>query len=76
MSLSKKFFQCDHVDTHSFTFFFSFLANKAANRIINQTLFDEIVFEEEEEEEIIEVRNFGNLNQLYNQIRPIYEAEF
>ena len=34
------------------------------------------MFEEEEEEEIIEVRNFGNLNQLYNQIRPIYEAEF
>ncbi|CEG65361.1 hypothetical protein RMATCC62417_02162 [Rhizopus microsporus] len=25
------------------------LANKAANRIINHTLFDEIVFEEEEE---------------------------
>ncbi|CEI92028.1 hypothetical protein RMCBS344292_06302 [Rhizopus microsporus] len=52
------------------------LANKATNGIINHTLFDEIVFEEEEEEENIEVRNFGNLNQLYNQIRLIYEAEF
>ncbi|CEG83366.1 hypothetical protein RMATCC62417_17296 [Rhizopus microsporus] len=49
---------------------------KAANKIINHTLFDEIVFKEEEEEENIEVRIFGNLNQLYNQIRLIYEAEF
>ncbi|RCH80600.1 hypothetical protein CU097_001016, partial [Rhizopus azygosporus] len=34
------------------------------------------IVQKEEEEENTEVRNFGNLNQLYNQIRLIYEAEF
>ncbi|CAO0801449.1 unnamed protein product [Mucor circinelloides] len=49
------------------------LAKKAADGIISHKRFDEIVFREENDDEL---PIFENLNNLYDQVRLIYEAEF
>ncbi|KAI8090638.1 hypothetical protein BDF21DRAFT_483547 [Thamnidium elegans] len=54
-----------------------FKAKKAADGTISHRPFNEIVFREENEEEVVdELPEFVNLNELYNQIQLIYEAEF
>ncbi|KAG1111727.1 hypothetical protein G6F42_014938 [Rhizopus arrhizus] len=49
------------------------LAKKATDGIISHKRFDEIVFREENDDEL---PIFENLNNLYDQVRLIYEAEF
>ncbi|KAI9487249.1 MAG: hypothetical protein EXX96DRAFT_646942 [Benjaminiella poitrasii] len=53
------------------------LAKKVADGIINHKLFNKIAFREEGDEETVdELPVFENLNELYNRVRLIYEAEF
>ncbi|KAG1152163.1 hypothetical protein G6F37_001387 [Rhizopus arrhizus] len=60
-----------------YTYTFQVLARKAVDGIVNHRPFENIAFREEDDQEIdAELSAFVNLNEQYNQIRLVYEAEF